>query len=99
MCVTVCLRYQRRVHPNTIQRSSASTMWLSRENGGGVANVLYVDDEEAIRRAVATWLRRKGHVVYTASDVASARTILQDHPIDGVFVDLWLGADSGMSLH
>jgi len=64
-----------------------------------VANVLFVDDEEAIRRAVSTWLTRKGHVVYTAPDAESARDILRDHHVDGVFIDLWLGKDSGISLH
>ena len=65
----------------------------------GVANVLYVDDEAAIRRAVSNWLTRKGHAVHTASDVASARAILADHQVDGVFIDLWLGSESGMTLH
>jgi DNA-binding NtrC family response regulator len=67
--------------------------------GGDVATVLYVDDEEAIRRAVRAWLTRKGHVVHTAHDVESAVHILETHPIDGVFIDVWLGADSGMTLH
>jgi two-component system, NtrC family, response regulator PilR len=69
------------------------------QRGAVVANVLYVDDEAAIRRAVSTWLTRKGHTVYTAPNVASAQAILGEQPIDGVFIDLWIGAESGMSLH
>ena len=65
----------------------------------GVTRVLYVDDEEAIRRAVSSWLTRKGHCVYTAASVASARDVLREHEIDGVFIDLWLGDESGVALH
>ena len=64
-----------------------------------MANVLYVDDEEAIAGAVRKWLTRKGHVVYTARDIESARTILSEHHVDGLFIDLWLGTDSGVVLH
>lgn len=64
-----------------------------------MATLLYVDDEEAIGRAVRLWLTRKGHVVHLARDAASAREIVQSAPLDGVFLDLWLGADSGLELY
>lgn len=63
-----------------------------------MANVLYVDDEEAIRRAVVTWLTRRGHTVYAAQNLSVARDLLAAHPIDGVFIDLWLGDESGLEL-
>ena len=63
-----------------------------------MANVLYVDDEEAIRRAVVTWLTRRGHTVYAAPNLGAARHMLAAHPIDGVFIDLWLGDESGIEL-
>ena len=63
-----------------------------------MATVLYVDDEDAIRRAVVTWLTRKGHVVHTASTVAAARELLTTESIDGAFIDLWLGNESGLEL-
>ena len=63
-----------------------------------MATVLYVDDEEGIRRAVSSWLTRKGHVVHTAGDVASARTLLALESLDVAFVDLWLGGESGLEL-
>jgi DNA-binding NtrC family response regulator len=63
-----------------------------------MATVLYVDDEDAIRRAVATWLTRKGHVVFAAANVASARELLTTQAIDGAFIDLWLGTESGLEL-
>ena len=63
-----------------------------------MATVLYVDDEDAIRRAVVAWLTRKGHVVHAASSVAAARELLSTHAIDGAFIDLWLGDESGLEL-
>jgi DNA-binding NtrC family response regulator len=63
-----------------------------------MAIVLYVDDEEPIRRVVCAWLTRKGHTVHTAPDVATARELLATHPIDGAFIDLWLGTESGLEL-
>lgn len=63
-----------------------------------MATVLYVDDEEAIRRAVVTWLTRRGHKVHAAPDLAAARELLTSQPIDGAFIDLWLGDESGLEL-
>jgi DNA-binding NtrC family response regulator len=63
-----------------------------------LAAVLYVDDEEAIRRALQSWLTRRGHVVYTAATSDEAREILTSHEVDGAFIDIWLGDDSGFDL-
>ena len=63
-----------------------------------MATVLYVDDEDAIRRAVVTWLTRRGHIVHEAACVASARQVLESQTVDGAFVDLWLGDESGLEL-
>jgi len=63
-----------------------------------LAAVLYVDDEEAIRRALQSWLTRRGHVVYTAATSDEAREILTSHEVDGAFIDIWLGDESGFDL-
>lgn len=63
-----------------------------------MASVLYVDDEDAIRRALRSWLARRGHTVFTAGTGEEARVILQSEPIDGVFIDIWLGEESGFDL-
>ena len=63
-----------------------------------MATVLYVDDEAAIRRAVVSWLTRRGHTVHTAATVGDARELLQSQSVDGAFVDLWLGEESGLEL-
>lgn len=64
-----------------------------------MARVLYVDDEDAIRRAVELWLVRRGHAVETAADVPTARSLLQAGPFDAVFIDLWIGEESGLELY
>jgi len=65
---------------------------------GDLSTVLYVDDEEAIRRALQSWLTRRGHVVYTAGTSDEARAILGTHDVDGAFIDIWLGNESGFDL-
>jgi len=63
-----------------------------------MATVLYVDDEDAIRRAVSAWLTRRGHTVYTAGTLGEARDLLASQAIDGAFIDVWLGDESGLEL-
>ena len=63
-----------------------------------MATVLYVDDEDAIRRADVAWLTRRGHTVHSAGTLADARDVLASQAIDGAFVDLWLGDESGLEL-
>ena len=65
---------------------------------GDLAAILYVDDEEAIRRALRAWLTRRGHVVYTAGTSEEARDILAAHEVDGAFIDIRLGDESGFDL-
>ena len=64
-----------------------------------MSTVLYVDDEEAIRRALTSWLTRRGHVVFTAASIDEARGVLEDHAdVDAMFIDIWLGHESGFDL-
>ncbi|HTE46530.1 MAG TPA: response regulator [Gemmatimonadaceae bacterium] len=63
-----------------------------------MATVLYVDDEEPIRRAMRSWLVRRGHSVFLAGSSEEARAILGANSIDGVFIDIWLGQESGFDL-
>jgi DNA-binding NtrC family response regulator len=63
-----------------------------------LATVLYVDDEDPIRRAMRSWLTRRGHVVFTAGSIDEARAVLESNVIDGVFIDIWLGQESGFDL-
>ena len=63
-----------------------------------MATVLYVDDEAGIRRAVVAWLTRHGHTVHAAATLGDARELLVSQSIDGAFVDLRLGEESGLEL-
>ena len=63
-----------------------------------MATILYVDDEAAIRRAVVQWLTRRGHTVHQAGSLAEARDVIVAQPVDGAFVDLWLGRENGLEL-
>ena len=60
--------------------------------------VLYVDDEETIGRAVARWFERRGHVVHVARTVDEAKRLLLHYSPDAIFIDVWLGAESGFEL-
>ena len=61
-------------------------------------SVLYVDDEDSIRRALRSWLMRRGHTVHTAGSTEEACEILRSQAVDGVFIDIWLGKESGFDL-
>lgn len=63
-----------------------------------MATILYVDDEDPIRRALKSWLARRGHTVFTAASSDEARRFLSEEPIDGAFIDIWLGEESGFDL-
>lgn len=63
-----------------------------------MATLLYVDDEETIGRAVARWFGRRGHTVHLANSIASARAMLAEHEPDALFLDVWLGTESGFEL-
>lgn len=63
-----------------------------------MATVLYVDDERAIGRALRSWLTRRGHTVYTAASIDEAKKALESSAVDGAFIDIWLGSESGFDL-
>jgi two-component system response regulator RegA len=58
---------------------------------------MVVDDDE---RILTSWRRAAGlkRTVYSAVDVATARTIVQQQPLDLAIVDLRIGATSGIDL-
>ena len=63
-----------------------------------VAKLLYVDDEILIGKAVARWFERRGHTVQLATTVASAQAAIAEQAPDAMFIDVWLGAESGFEL-
>jgi DNA-binding response OmpR family regulator len=63
-----------------------------------MATMLYVDDEALIGTAVARWFARRGHVVHLAASVSSAQQVILEHEPDVLFIDVWLGSESGFEL-
>jgi len=63
-----------------------------------MASLLYVDDEETIGRAVTRWFERRGHVAHVARSIDEAKQVLLAHDPDSIFVDVWLGTESGFEL-
>jgi len=67
-----------------------------------MATLLYVDDEDALRRAFRSLLTRRGYTVLTASSSDEARAILTSRSsadrIDAVLIDIWLAGESGFDL-
>jgi DNA-binding response OmpR family regulator len=63
-----------------------------------MATLLYVDDEETIGRAVGRWFERRGHIVHVARSLAEARDLLESREPDTIFIDVWLGTESGFEL-
>jgi DNA-binding response OmpR family regulator len=63
-----------------------------------MASLLYVDDEETIGRAVGRWFQRRGHEVHIARSIDDAKQILAEHEPAAIFLDVWLGKESGFEL-
>ncbi|MBW8771284.1 MAG: response regulator [Gemmatimonadetes bacterium] len=63
-----------------------------------MASLLYVDDEETIGRAVSRWFERRGHEVHVARSIEDAKQILAEHEPAAIFLDVWLGRESGFEL-
>ena len=58
--------------------------------------ILLLEDEPAIRQAVARGLQRWGHEVFVASDVAQARQVLADESPEAIVSDCKLPDGSGL---
>jgi DNA-binding response OmpR family regulator len=63
-----------------------------------MATLLYVDDEETIGRLVSRYFSRRGDRVLLAASISEARDILAIEAPDAVFIDVWLGKESGVEL-
>jgi DNA-binding response OmpR family regulator len=63
-----------------------------------MSTLLYVDDEAMIGRAVARWFARRGHTVLLADSVTAAQQVIAGSSPDVLFIDVWLGNESGFEL-
>ncbi|WP_312519098.1 response regulator [Massilia sp.] len=62
------------------------------------SRILVVDDHADIRDPLAAYLRRHDLDVLTAADAACARTLLRQHQVDLVVLDIMLPGEDGLSL-
>ncbi len=62
------------------------------------ATILIVDDDPAACRTLSLMLGKASYEVFDCNDIASARRVLRDHPVDLVIVDLRLHNESGIDL-
>lgn len=58
--------------------------------------ILLVDDEESIVTSLRGGLEDEGYIVITASDGTKALDIIKAHPLDVVFLDIWLPGIDGL---
>lgn len=91
-------RERERRAPRSAERVEARTDNAVAVSTIRMATILYVDDEISVQRVVRLWLERRGHEVITASSLADAQNVIASMPVDGVFIDLWLGTESGFDL-
>jgi two-component system response regulator AtoC len=63
-----------------------------------MSTLLYVDDEVLIGKAVARWFSRRGHTVHVATSIATAQEAISHDVPDALFIDVWLGNESGFEL-
>ena len=64
---------------------------------GGARRVLIVDDEEAIRRSLAVYFRRRlGYEVAEAGTLEAAAAAAAAGPVDLCVMDIRLGGDHGL---
>ena len=60
--------------------------------------ILLVDDEEAIVTSLRGGLEDEGYIVISASDGMKALDIIKAHPLDIVFLDIWLPGIDGLEI-
>lgn len=59
-------------------------------------NILIADDELRLRKVVALFLRKNGHEVIEASSGEQALTLLKEHSVDVIILDVRMGGLSGI---
>jgi DNA-binding NtrC family response regulator len=79
--------------------SCATSVLTSASAGSHVRSILVVDDEEPIRMILTGFFEDSGYQVVEACDVAEAKGILADRPVDLVFSDINMpGRETGFVL-
>ena len=63
-----------------------------------MTTLLYLDDEEPIRRVVARYFSQRGDRVLLARSIAEAKVLLDKEEPSAILVDVLLGAECGVEL-
>lgn len=63
-----------------------------------MANILIVEDEKKIQEIIAEYMRRGGHVCFTADDGVDALMVLKNHPMDLMILDIMMPSIDGFSV-
>jgi NtrC-family two-component system response regulator AlgB len=59
-------------------------------------NILIVDDQISVQKSTSYALRAMGHETFIANTTKQAERILEEEPIDAMFLDVMLGPESGL---
>ncbi len=63
-----------------------------------MANILIVEDEKNMQEIIAEYMRRSGHVCYTADDGVDALMLLKNNPMDLMILDIMMPNIDGFSV-
>ncbi|MGC4074987.1 MAG: sigma-54 dependent transcriptional regulator [Nibricoccus sp.] len=59
-------------------------------------NILIVDDQLSVQKSTSYALRAMGHETFIANTTKQAERILEEEPIDAMFLDVMLGPENGL---
>lgn len=85
---------ERLVKENVVDLSQYRDLKSSKEP----KTILVIEDDETMRRALARIFEADGHSVRTAADGTQLSTVLDDHPIDLIILDIGLPWINGYEL-
>ena len=63
-----------------------------------MANILIVEDEKNMQEIIAEYMRRSGHVCFTADDGVDALMVLKNNPMDLMILDIMMPLLDGFSV-
>ncbi|MDE6910227.1 MAG: response regulator transcription factor [Lachnospiraceae bacterium] len=63
-----------------------------------MANILIVEDEKNMQEIITEYMRRGGHVCFTADDGVDALMVLKNHPMDLMILDIMMPLLDGFSV-
>ena len=63
-----------------------------------MAHILIVEDEENMRNIIAAYMKKSGHICYTAEDGVDALMLLKSNPVDLMILDIMIPHIDGFSV-